>query len=427
MTIHLRQLLMSSASLMVSQLVTAGVGFVFWVVAARRFDEASIGFTSAAISAMSLLAAISTLGMGTLLIREMPLNRGREHRMITAALILSGGLGLLLGAAFVLLAPMISSEFAPMTQEPLVGLALVSGTALATVGLNADQALVGLLHSELQLMRNIVAAVGRLLLLLGASLIGWQAGRSIMLGSWSLALALSMGLLVLIALGRGRLRAAFPPAFDTIHFHRGSALQHHALNLAIQVPGWVMPLVTLIVLSAATNARFYLAWMLVGLASFIPVALTWSLYASASRDISTLRRSGRVTLGLSLVAACSAALFLWLFGPQVLSAFGTSYAVSASGPLPLLALTLIPVTIKSHFTVIHRVRGTLAAATMVVAAGGILEVVAATIGARYGDLIGLSLGLLVAMLLESIVMLPTVYEAIISAGGTLVPTAEGEQ
>lgn len=412
---------------MVSQLATAGVGFVFWVVAARRFDEASIGFTSAAIAAISLLAAISTLGLGTLLIREIPLNRGSELRMVSAALAISGGLGLALGATFVFLAPTISEEFAPMIADPLVGLAVVVGTALTAIGLNADLALVGLLHSELQLVRNIVAAVGRLLLVVASGLLGWQAGSAIMLGSWSLALALSLGVLVLVALQRGRLRSAFPPAWDAIHLHRGSALQHHALNLAIQVPGWIMPLVTLIVLSAATNARFYLAWMLVGLASFIPVALTWSLYASSSRDISTLHRNGRVTLGLSLAAASASAVVLWIFGPQLLSPFGAAYTQAAAGPLPLLALTLIPVTIKSHFIVIHRVRGSLAAATLVVATSGALEVVAATTGARYGGLIGLSSGLLIAMFVESAVMMPTVYRAIISAGGTARPTWEEQQ
>jgi O-antigen/teichoic acid export membrane protein len=411
--VQLRQLLYSSASLMASQVLTAGVGFLFWVVAARRFSEASVGFASAAISAMSLLGAVATVGLGTLLIREMPLNPGREHRMLSAAVIVSGGLGVALGAVFVVLAPLVSSGFAPLTADPLIWLSVILGTGLTAASLNMDQALVGLLRTGMQLIRNIVAAGGRLLLLVVSVLVGWTAGSSAMLGSWSFALGLSMAVLALIAIRRRRFRGAFPPAWGILDFHRMAALRHHLLNLSIQIPGWVMPLITLTVLSASTNARFYLAWTLVGLASFIPAALTTALYASSARDLTSLARNGRITLALSFAAAVSSALVLWLAGSLILAPLGASYAEAAKGPLPVLAMTLIPVAVKGHYVTIHRVRGTLNAASLVVGVAGLLEVVGAGVGARYGDLIGLSIGLLAAMLLEALVMFPTVYRAIL--------------
>jgi O-antigen/teichoic acid export membrane protein len=394
--------------------LTAGVGFLFWVVAARQFDVASVGFTSAAISAMSLLGAVSTVGMGTLLIREMPMNPGSEHRMLSAALVLSGGIGMVLGAAFVVLAPLLSHEFAPLTADPSIWLSVIVGSGLTAAGLNIDQALVGLLRSELQLLRNIVAACGRLFLLVAAVLLGWQAGNAAMLGSWSLALVLSLASLAVLAAQRRQLGSAFPPAWGILDLHRGAALRHHVFNLSIQVPGWIMPLITLTMLSAATSARFYLPWLLVGLASFVPVALTWSLYASSSRDLSSLPRNGRITLALSLAAAVVSVVVLWVLGVQILSPLGAAYAEAAAGPLPVLALTLIPSAIKAHFVTIHRVRGMLNFATVVVGAAGALEVVAAAIGAHFGGLIGLSIGLLVAMVIEAAVMMPSVYEAIIS-------------
>jgi hypothetical protein len=92
----------------------------------------------------------------------------------------------------------------------------------------------------------------------------------------------------------------------------------------------------------------------------------------------------------------------------------------ASGPLPVLALTLIPVAVKAHFVTIHRVRGTLNVASLIVALAGALELISAAIGARYAGLIGLSAGLLAAMLLEAAVMLPTVYWAIVSPGRSTI-------
>jgi O-antigen/teichoic acid export membrane protein len=409
-----RQLIFSSATLMASQLLTAGVGFFFWFVAARRFDQASVGFTSGVISAMMLLGALSTVGLGTLLIREMPQNPGREHRMLSAALIASAVLGGIAGAGFVVIAPLLSHEFAPLTTDPRVWISVIVGSSLTAASLNADQALIGLLHPGLQLLRNAVAAAGRLGLLSGAVLLGLQAGNAVMLGSWSVALVLSLALLALLALQRGRLGSAFPPAWEVVDLRRSSALKHHILNLSIQIPGWVMPLMTVAVLSAATNARFYVAWLLVGLASFVPVAFTWSLYAGSARDLTSLARVGKITLFLSLLAAFLSAIGLWVLGHPMLSVLGSSYATVATGPLQILSITLLPSVIKAHYVTIHRVRGTLTSASIIVAGAGALEIVGATIGARLGDLTGLSLGLLAAMSLEAIVMFPTVYEAILA-------------
>jgi O-antigen/teichoic acid export membrane protein len=227
------------------------------------------------------------------------------------------------------------------------------------------------------------------------------------------------------------LRNAWPPAWDAVDLRRSSALKHHLLNLSIQIPGWVMPLMTVAVLSSATNARFYIAWLLVGLASFVPVAFTWSLYAGSARDRASLAHVGRITLGLSLLAAFVSAAGLWLLGGPMLSLLGSTYANVATGPLQILSLTLFPSVIKAHFVTIHRVRGTLNAASIIVAGAGILEIVAATIGAFLGNLTGLSVGLLVAMSIEAVVMLPTVYDAILARMALVAaagpdPSWEGE-
>jgi len=57
-------------------LMTSGTnslaGFVFWAMAARLYPAEGVGLASAAISAMGLLALLSTLGMDYGLIRFLP-------------------------------------------------------------------------------------------------------------------------------------------------------------------------------------------------------------------------------------------------------------------------------------------------------------------------------------------------------------------
>jgi O-antigen/teichoic acid export membrane protein len=397
---------------MASQVLTAFVGFVFWLLAAHAFSQTDVGFASAVVSGMSLVGAIGVMGLGTLLIRDIPRHPGREMGMIAASLIASAVIGGLLGVGFVIGAPFLSSEFLPLRDITLLS-AVAIGAGLTSASLVSDQAVIGLFRSRLQLGRNITAAVARLVLLVAFVLVGVRSGGLALIGAWVGSVAVSfLGLGAYSAWRRSLIRV-YPLHWDFLGETRWSALEHHLLNLAIQVPGWVMPLIAVAALSARTNAGFYIAWLLVGLASFVPVALTWVLYAAASREPSSLGDSGWMTLRLSAVAAAASTIGLWALGPWTLEFFGRGYADVARSALLVLPLTLFPVIIKAHYITISRVRGTVVAAAGIVALGAGLEIVGAFIGANAGGLVGLGVGLLAAMVLESIVMLPTVYQVII--------------
>ena len=47
-------------------------GFVYWWVAARWFTPAAVGLASADISLITLLSLVAEIGLGTLLLGEIP-------------------------------------------------------------------------------------------------------------------------------------------------------------------------------------------------------------------------------------------------------------------------------------------------------------------------------------------------------------------
>ena len=73
-----RIMLINSASLICTTVVTSSLGFVYWWLAAQLFSPEAVGLASAAISAMTLLATISIFGLGTMLIGELPRQPGKE-------------------------------------------------------------------------------------------------------------------------------------------------------------------------------------------------------------------------------------------------------------------------------------------------------------------------------------------------------------
>jgi O-antigen/teichoic acid export membrane protein len=63
------KVLRNSFFLMVSTLLMAGLGFVFWVVVARLYSPAEVGLATSLIAASTLIAYVSQLGLNNTLVR----------------------------------------------------------------------------------------------------------------------------------------------------------------------------------------------------------------------------------------------------------------------------------------------------------------------------------------------------------------------
>jgi O-antigen/teichoic acid export membrane protein len=187
------------------------------------------------------------------------------------------------------------------------------------------------------------------------------------------------------------------------------ALGHHALNLALQAPALTLPIVVTAVLSAHMNAYFYVAWMIASFVFVISTSLATVLYALGAAEPAELPQKARLTLKLSLGFGALACLGLWIGADWVLSLFKADYVEQAGWCLRILGLGIFPLIVKNHYVAIRRVGGRVTSIAPWMAVGGLLELILAGIGASLGGLAGLSIGWLVAMCIEAVLMLPTVY------------------
>ena len=69
-------------SLLGAQVIGAVLGLVFWILAARLVDAHEVGVAAAAISAQTLLGIVTVLGIGTVLISDLPLHEPRRQRQL---------------------------------------------------------------------------------------------------------------------------------------------------------------------------------------------------------------------------------------------------------------------------------------------------------------------------------------------------------
>jgi O-antigen/teichoic acid export membrane protein len=423
-----RVMLINAGSLVGTTTVTSVLGFAYWWLAARQFSPAAVGFASAAISAMTLIGTACVMGLGTLLIGELPRQSGREASLIGPALIIVSTLGVGVGLAFAVIAPLISPHFGPL--EATIGDAALfaAGAGLTAITIFLDQAVIGLLRGELQFWRNVLASAIKLVALFafGFWLWQWRDKGMAIYGTWTIGSICSLLALVIFAVVVGQFsRKWFALKWGWLRKLGTTALQHHILNLILRVPALLLPVMVTILLSATVNAWFYVAMMMANFVFAVPLALTTVLYAINAAHIKELAYKTRQTFllsaGICLLGACA----LFAGATLVLGLFGHVYAEQAAWSLRILVLGIFPMIVKYHYVAIYRVYGRLSRAIPPVAIGCLLELGAADLGAHLGGLLGLSLFWVIAMYIELIYMTPVIYK--VAWPGKLAIQSEQQQ
>lgn len=403
-------LLWNAASLVSTTAVTSALGFAFWWSAARLFHTEEVGLASAAVSAMTLLGTICTLGLGTLLIGELPRQAGRAFSLISAALILVLGVGMLVGGSFALATPLLSSDLTALRDSAVTVACFGLGIGLTAVTMVLDQALIGLLQGGLQLQRNTWFAVAKLIALLLFGLLLRHKNWFMLYAAWVIGSVYSLLSLGVHVLRRKQVWSREDlPQWALLRKLGPSALQHYALNMILQVPDLTLPLLVTVIISASANAGFYVAAMLANFVFVVSNSLTTALYATTATETTALGNRSRLTLGVALLVCCAANVVLFIGARPLLLIFGHTYARDATWSLRLLGMAAFPLVIKSHYTALCRIQQQIRPALLPLAASAVLEIIIAAIGAHMGGLIGLSLGWLLVLLVEAVFMFRPVY------------------
>lgn len=417
-----RALFVNAGSLVGTTVVTSALGFVYWWLAARLFPPEAVGFASSAISAMMLLGAVGMLGLGTLLIGELPRNPGKAGSMIVAALVLAGAASAVLGILYAVAAPGLSPELAGLSISAANIFFFAAGVVLTAVTLIVDQALIGLLRGGLQLGRNTFFAVAKLALLYLASLwLSSEAGINIYI-TWMVGNLLSLVALAAYMVIRG-IRIHYVPEWTLFRTLKRAALAHHAVNLILQAPSLIMPIAVTTLLSASSNASFYAAWMVVSFAFVIPSHLATVLYAVGASQPAVLMDKLRTTMRWSLLAAVPMSVGLFLTAGILLNLFGGHYAEQAEWCLRILSLGVFPLIVKYHYVALRRVYNRLETAVVLFFFGSALEIVFVVVGLKLGELTGLSIGWLVAVSIEAAYMYYRLSQEMSAQGAVVEPRA----
>jgi O-antigen/teichoic acid export membrane protein len=410
-----RDLLDNAGSLLATTGLTALLGFVYWTVATRMFSQQAIGYGSAAVSAFTLLGTIGMFGLGTLLIGELPRRSTTRAGLVSAALLACALGSLLLGIGFVLVAPHVSGHFAVVLGTPGRAALFVAGSVVTAVTLVFDQATIGLLRGQLQLARNVTFAVFKLAILPAAAIFLHDGFGFGVTAAWVAGMALSLA--ATAAWLRLKGTHVLPrPHWGILRELGWTAMAHNWLNIAINVPLTMLPVLVTILVSPAANGAYYVALMLASFLYAVPASLSTVLFAVVAGDPTVAARKLRFAIRLSLLIGLPGMIVLGAGAHFLLSLFGPGYAADATVPLILLAIGYpfgIPIAL---YIAVCRASGKITRAAVVLTTFAAIDLGMAAVGAVYGGLIGLQLMLLAGRVIEALLLTPTVLRAAMGQG-----------
>jgi len=265
-----------------------------------------------------------------------------------------------------------------------------------------------LLRGYIQLARNAAMSAVKLAALLGLILVRPPNPAVGIYATSFIGVLLSLLVLVPFVRIHGLPISAYRPQLSLLRQLGTSALEHHALNLALQAPSLLTPLVVTVVLSPELNAYYYLGWIIASFIYIIPTALCTALFAAGSHEPAAIARRLRQTLILATAGTVTANAAVWLLGRPLLTVFGRGYADEVFWVLNVLALGVLPSIIKTHFVAIGQMRKNVRQTAVVIFGVSTAELLAAIVGGTFAGLHGLVMAILLTLCAEAVVLSPRV-------------------
>ena len=178
-------------ALVISSGLTSGLGLLFWILAARLYDSATVGVNSAVLSAMTLLGTAAQLNLGNALLRFVPVAGRQARALVLACYAVAIAAAITAGAVFALGA----SWWAPELHAAVGGSELLTFFTVCTpvwaMFVLQDYLLPAIKRATLVPLENLVFSVLKIVFLGGAAALGMASGLAV---SWVAA----TGVIVLI-------------------------------------------------------------------------------------------------------------------------------------------------------------------------------------------------------------------------------------
>lgn len=345
-------LLRNSFYILATSVATAGFGFAFWLLNARLFTPAQVGFATTLVSASSLICYLSLLGFESTFVRFLPTSMDRDAEIDTGLLLVCSA-ALALSAAYALGASHLVPALRSLATSPLQGIAFVAFTAFAAVNLATDSVFIACRSAKYNLVVDgfIQGGTKLALPLLVTGLGAFGIFTAFGLGA-VMAVAASIAILVLRLHYHPRIRVSRGAVRRVLRFTKFAYLCS-LLNIA---PNLALPLIVINGRGSAEAGFYYVAFQIAALVYAGCYAVTESAFAEGSHPDVHLGHLARRALRVLACIVVPGMAVLAGVGGYLLDAFGAVYRLHAGTTLAVLGLATPGVALNNFSSMLLKVR-----------------------------------------------------------------------
>lgn len=337
-----RSLNRGAVALLANGAGTALFGAVYWIIAAHLYATSVIGRSSALVAAMLTISGLGQCNFMRSLSALLPRAGHKAVRLLARVYLAIGGISLILGITFALLAPFISPNMRFVRTSEF----FVPGFALAVVVWSVfsleDTVLVSTRSAKIVPFENAIYGVLKISLLLVLHRLHF--GIFAIFVSWVLPL-----LFVIIPINWYLFRKALPssaafaaPSSSPSPMRAPWVRYDFAGYLFWLVGTLPLPILVLARLGSVKAAIFYIPFTVVGSVDLISLNVGNAFTAELERKHGQLDRSSFTFLARLWVLVATAALALVVAAPLVLQLFGSHYRTQGHLVLVILTLAVLP-------------------------------------------------------------------------------------
>ena len=333
--------------------LSALLGFVFWIIAARFYSAETVGVASAIIAAMGLMASFANLGLGHGLIRFLPNAGQKANSLINSSFTINILASLIVSLVFLAGLGFWSPELLFLHDEPLLFSAFAVFTIAFTLKITGEEALIANRRSGFLLIREIILNTIRLTLVI--LLAGMYQSFGIY-GSWGISLWVAIICNIVLFLPKAK--PGYRPRLgigkevkEMVRFSSGN----YVANLLVGAPTLFLPIMVLNLLSAESTAYFYIAWSIAGIITTFAYCIAMPLFVEGSFDEQKLKLNVRSSLKIAFLVLVPTVVLLVVFADKILLIFGDAYSENAATLIRILAFAAFPMTINSLYMSIKKV------------------------------------------------------------------------
>lgn len=345
-----RNLALNSLALMLSTVVTGGLGLLFWAAAGRLYPVAEVGSASAVITSAVMLSTLSNLSLGSMYERFLPVSGWMARSFVIRGYLTITVFALVLGSGFLLVAPV--SEMFTSTAEIVSFPFFVA--VLAVFALQ-DQTSSGLGVARWAAAKNVFHAVVKFVLLLALFA---TAQSTAIIAAWAIPAVLASVVVlrsILRALrteARYKLAPDLPPRRELWSYF-GSAYGITALGSLAPL---LVPMIVVATLGAEANAYFALTWSIVSALYILISVLVGPFVAEVAGNPEQFSRLTKRFMTMVCIVALGGSFFLAFLAPFGLGLIGEGYRENGTIIVHLAALTIPLSVIGSLYDGLARVQ-----------------------------------------------------------------------